>query len=96
MRGFLESILDDALQEKEEEGFVAGIEWVQQEIPISSLRELVLGYVIGALEAICYAVATVRKRLSKKEEKEAEETIRTMIKRRLPEIMEIIESELGR
>lgn len=90
MRGYIESAIDELIEETQ---IIPSIDWVQQEIPISSFRDVVTGYAIGTLETM--AVACIRIRTGKLSEEE-KTTIRGMLKRRLPEIMQKIERELGK
>ena len=92
-RGFIESTVDEILGEE----VVPEIEWIREEIPISSFRDILLGYLIGLLSATSTLFAYLRpKRISREKEEKIDETIRTMIKRRLPEIVEKINKELNR
>ena len=91
-RGMIESELDDLIKDVRET--VSTVDWVRQEIPLSSFRDLVLGYVIGSLETFAIAI----RKIVSKEGGSAEDymTIKTMLKRRLPELIGEIERELGR
>ena len=89
-RGYLESVMDEIIQEE----VFPSVEWVQQEMPISSVRDLTLGYVIGLLETL--AIVSVRIRTRAVLSKEDNRIIKTMLKRRLPEIIEKIERERNR
>ena len=90
MRGIIESKLDFILKGN----IVEDVEWFQQEMPISSLGDLALGCVFGALNAYSIGILSfmTNKSVSKKDAKEIE----TMVKRRLPEISEKISKELNR
>jgi len=88
-RGYIESRLDQYLQTET----VVDVEWVQNEIPISSLRDLALGHVIALM--IAFAINSLMFRTQEKPSKEDLEAIRMMVKRRLPELAENIERELG-
>ena len=80
------------------EEIVGDVGWVPEEIPISSLAELALGYTIGMLRAGAWAVVQLAspRGLSEAREEQEEKVIRAMIKRRLPEIMKKINKELNR
>lgn len=93
-RGFIESIMDETLQGEA----LVDIDWVEEEVPISSLRDLALGHVIGVLDSIGWAAITFfpPHELSAAEKKEGQEIIRALVRRRLPEIIEKIERELHR
>jgi hypothetical protein len=94
VRGFLEQAFDEFLGA---EDIVSEIRWVQDEIPVSSLAEVALGFVIGALIGISEIVNVVKKaKRTKKEEDADSREIKLMIKRRPPEILQEINKELGR
>ena len=88
-RGYLESAIDELIQQTE---IIPSIQWVQQELPISSLRDLVLGYAIGSLETLLRGVVKLSRGGCSEEDLR---TIDGMLKRRLPEIVEKIERELN-
>ena len=90
-RGFLESVMDELIQEMP---ITPSIKWVRQEMPISSLGDLMLGYAIGSLETL--AIVSIRVRMRNVLSEENGKTIIEMLKRRLPEIIGKIERELGR
>ena len=91
MRSYIESKMDEVL---EKSASLPSIEWVQEEVPISSLRDLALGNDIGMLTAL--AVTTIRVEMHRGFSPEDYNTIRGMVKRRLPKIVEKIERELHR
>jgi hypothetical protein len=90
-RGYIESKMDELLQKS---ASLPSIEWVKDEVSISSLRDLALGNDIGHLTAL--ATTTIRLATGHRFSMEDYKTIREMVKRRLPEIVEKIERELGR
>ena len=91
-RGYIESRLDRFANLE----MVTAIKWVQGELPISSLRDLAIGYFIGGAEAIAYILATMGTRRTKDDvSDEDSDAIITMIKRRLPEIVEKVNRELN-
>jgi len=90
VRGIIESKLDFLLKGD----IVEDVEWFQQEMPISSLGDLALGYVFGMLSA--YSIGILGFLTNKSVSKKDAEEIETMVKRRLPEIMEKINRELNR
>jgi hypothetical protein len=47
-RGDVELMIDSAI--RREGSFSDNIRWVQQEIPVSSLNDLAIGYTIGVIE----------------------------------------------
>lgn len=89
-RGAIETAWDTYLKAE----IIPEINWVEKEIPISSLKELMLGYVLGQMEAL--AIEAIRLLTRKMSSKEDDYAVESMLKRRLPEIMEKIERELGR
>ena len=89
-RGFIESYWDKVLRTAS----LPSIGWVREEVPISSLRDLALGHDLGMLAA--FAVSTLSMFTPRGCSEEDFRAIREMLKRRLPEIVEKIERELGR
>lgn len=73
---------------------VSGIRWVESEIPISSMRDLTLGYVIGSLKSLATASVTFSEGKICSEEDDNE--INSILRRRLPEFVSIIERDLHR
>lgn len=52
-RGFIEKMIDDMV----EKGDLVGVlGWIEEETPISSFRDLALGYMIGGVMAIAPGV----------------------------------------
>ena len=89
-RSYIESKMDMVLEKSPSLPYV---EWVQKEVPISSLRDLALGCDIGMLTS--HAIVTVRFETGRCSLEDLS-TIREMVKRRLPKIVEKIERELHR
>lgn len=89
-RGYIESVMDDILKED----VLKDIEWTEKEIPISSMKDLVIGYLCGILDAFAVLTASTRARKGVTENDMNE--IRGMVKRRLPEIVQKVERELHR
>lgn len=90
-RGFIERSLDEVLAE----GVISGsVNWIQGEIPIKSLRDVALGYIIGSVERFANTVIMLTEKTEVTLEDQDE--IRGIMKRRIPEIMQKILSELGR
>ena len=89
-RGVIEKMMDESFRNE----ILPDIEWLRNELPVSSLRDLALGHVVGHTQAISSALVGTRQG-GKFTPKDIEE-IKAMIKRRLPEVMEKIERELGR
>ena len=77
-----------------EPNYTSSVEWIEQEMPISSLRDFILGYVISGFRAL--ATGAVMALTGQAVSDEDTDVIRTMLKRRLPEIVEKIERELRR
>lgn len=55
-RGFIESVIDDAVKAE----IVQDVQWVRDEIPISSMRDLALGYFVGMAESFSSGVAILK------------------------------------
>jgi hypothetical protein len=91
IRGSIESMLDDMIREPT---IIPDIRWVEESIPVSSIGEVALGYAIGSLEATAIAMARLLG-AKKGESKEYIKTINAIIRRRLPELAEKINRELG-
>jgi hypothetical protein len=89
-RGYIEGVLDGFLQTK----MVTDIEWIQNEIPISSLRDLAVGHAVTLMTA--FAINIIMLKTREKPSKDDQEAIRIMVKRRLPELVGNIERDLGR
>ena len=88
-RGYIESVIDEIMEHE----LLSSVDWVADEIPISSLRDLLLGYAIGSLDAALIGIVSQRTR--SKVSDEDMEAIMTILKRRLPEIIEKINIELN-
>ena len=102
-RGSIESLLDHAL--KEEEEILPEVEWVRQEIPLSSFRDFTVGYILGTLKVLAEippSLPSIVKLRSfswtahKERDQKIDALINKILRRRLPEIVEKIERELGR
>ncbi len=96
VRGFLEQIFDDFLVDLDVA--IEDISWIEEQMPLTSKRDLVVGFSVGSMGALAFTLTEVskRKKLSEAEEKEEEAEIWMMIKRRLPEILESVERELNK
>lgn len=92
VRGYIEKQIDNAMREE----VFQYVEWVQNEIPISSLRDSMIGYLVGALQVLAESSALFVMRRRGRTTEEEDREIRLIIKRRLPEIVEKIERELNR
>ncbi|MBZ9572390.1 hypothetical protein KJA15_03605 [Patescibacteria group bacterium] len=68
--------------------------WVEKQTPITSIRDIVLGYVIGEAFARSDALVILTERKDPTEKDIVD--ILGMIKRRLPDIIKNIETELNR
>ena len=89
MRGYIESEIDRMVQEE----IVGDVEWVQEETPISSLRDLALGYMIGLLRGLISMIGAAK---TTEDYEEVERIAHSIVKRRLPDIIKRIEKELNR
>ena len=95
-RGFMEKELDEAMKIN----LTDTIRWIFDVLPISSPEEFVLGYYLGYLTRWAYDAIRIRKinmrrKVTDVTVKDAIE-IRDMLRRRLQDIMEKINRELGR
>jgi len=88
-RGYLESVVDEDLRCN----LSKDILWIKDKIPIQSFRDLVLGYTIGMFNAI--SLTAIRQKSRQMPTAEDLELIDSILKRRLPEILEKINRELG-
>ena len=94
-RGAIETFLDSILQIKDP---LKGIKWVEENIPTKSIDDLALGYVIGKMETAATTVFSIieQKQYSEIEMETEREQIRAMVRRRLPEILVHVQSELNK
>ena len=91
-RGYLEKVLDDYLNEIE---IISELDWIRQEVPISSLKDVALGFTLGSLEMLSESVCILKKpKTTPKDDEKDEKEILEMIKRRIPEIVRKINKEL--
>lgn len=88
-RGFIEKAIDEAF----EANITDGMRWVQDVLPIKSVADLALGYVIGTAEKFASSIVVMATSTEPTEEDYTE--IRNMLERRLPEIVERINRELN-
>lgn len=89
VRGFIEKAMDKMMQYE----FINTVKWVEQEVPIKSLKDLTLGYIIGGAITLASTLSAIGEWRTMTDEDKIE--IYAMVKRRLPEIMEKITRELG-
>lgn len=86
-RGFIEKTIDDITKID----FVEeGLSWILEDVPIYSVKDLALGWAVGAIHT--FALTEIGRTIRDEEENE----IRNMIRRRLPEILDKINRELNR
>ena len=92
-REFVERNLDRILQQE----VVPLFAWIGHETTISSLRDMGIGFVVGVMQSLAEVSCLVgrKKEFTEREETEEDKEIRALIKRRLPEIVEKIDLELG-
>jgi len=89
-RGYLESALDKILAGE----LLPAVQWLEEDMPVKSMKDLCIGYIVGAILGIAHiAILFGEGRFSSAEE---DVEVRAMIKRRLPEIGTKIEEELNR
>jgi len=91
IRGFLEKGIDRLMKD---EWNLDKIKWIPETIPIKSLNEVALGIVLG--KTLRFAREVILTISEAEPTVEDEREIRGMLKRRIPEIMERITSELSR
>ena len=89
MRGYIEETIDEII---EKEAIFTNIEWIRQEIPVASFRDLALGYIIGGIVSTAVLMISIGERRPISDEEKHE--IRAMLKGRLSEILERINKEL--
>jgi hypothetical protein len=89
-RGAIETALDKIFGEE----ILPYVQWVKGEVPIKSLRDVALGYVIGTAAGIAFGfIAIAEQRPITDEDRDDTETI---IRRRLPEVIKKVEVELNK
>ena len=88
-RGIIESQIDTMLNNQ----IIPEIAWIQNEMPVSSLKDFAIGYVMGAIKAAAISFAAMRAKPTDTLA-EAENAIMKIIRRRLPEIVERVNKEL--
>ncbi|UCE44470.1 MAG: hypothetical protein JSV57_03060 [Candidatus Bathyarchaeota archaeon] len=87
VRGMIESEFDSLMKSN----ILDSIKWLTQEVPHSSTRDIALGYVVGAMATYGMALHGIALKQSIKADE-----LRSVIRRRLPEIREKINRELHR
>jgi hypothetical protein len=90
LRGMIEKNIDDMMADLQ---VTKDVEWIHSEMPVLSLKDFLIGYMVGALKAISVIYST---RIKKPGDSfaETEKEIMKIIKRRLPEIVEKANREL--
>ena len=89
-RGAIESALDKIFGEE----IVSYVQWVKGEVPLKSMRDLALGYVIGTAMGLAVGFIVIAEQ---RPIVDADRTdIETIIRRRLPEIIKKVEIELNK
>jgi hypothetical protein len=89
-RGAIESALDKIFGEE----IVPYVQWVKGEVPLKSLRDVALGYVIGTAMGLAVGFIVIAEQRPIVDEDRTD--IETIIRRRLPEIIKKVEIELNR
>ena len=89
-RGTIENALDKVFGEE----VVPHVRWVDGEVPLKSLRDVALGYVIGTAMglAISFIVVAEQRPIADLDRRDIE----AIIRRRLPEVLRKIETELNK
>ena len=89
-RGAIESALDKIFGEE----VVSYVQWVEGEVPLKSLRDIALGYVIGTAMGLAVGFIVIAEQRPIVDEDRTD--IETIIRRRLPEIIKKVEVELNK
>jgi hypothetical protein len=89
-RGAIESALDKIFGEE----IVSYVQWVKGEVPLKSMRDVALGYVIGTAMGLAVGFIVVAEQRPIVDEDRTD--IDTIIRRRLPEIIKKVEIELNK
>lgn len=93
-RGLIEKAIDMLLDRE----ICKYVKWVEKEIPVSSVRDLMLGYAIGYLDTAATSVWVSchgKKKVSAEVGNQVDKEIELIMKRRLPEILRKINRDLG-
>ena len=92
-RGYIEQSIDYILAGE----VLRDVEWIRHEIPISSMPDLLIGFIVGSIDTFASGICVMAKRpYTKKQKEKDDKEIEALVKRRLPEIVEKIERELHR
>lgn len=95
-RGYIEMSIDEMIEdEKFIKDLMDDVAFFKEDIPITSLKDLALGYTFGVFLSFSAAILQIREGSSGKVKADEKET-RTMIRRRLPEILKALECELNK
>ncbi|UCC28165.1 MAG: hypothetical protein JSW29_01580 [Candidatus Bathyarchaeota archaeon] len=86
----IEEMLDSIIKSDK----VDRIKWINREFPVRSMRDLVLGHLIGELTTRTLFLLNLSEKRDFTDQDEKDTS--SMIKRRLPELVEKIEKELNR
>jgi len=89
-RGLIEAALDRLMSYE----LLSATRWLEQEMPVKSIKDLCLGYIVGSVRTFAYMVILISEQRVFADEDERE--VIGIIRRRLPEIRAKIEMEIGK
>jgi hypothetical protein len=72
------------------------IGWLLRDIPVSSIKDFMMGYSVGMLTSYALTACVLSKRRYGSGREEDAMEVEEMLRRRLPEIAEKVERELNR
>jgi len=90
IRGALEQAIDNLL----EKDIIVNVQWIGEEIAVKSISDVAIGYVDGIIAAVAASVFTALK--DRRPTDEDAKEVRSIVRRRLPEIIRKIHRELNR
>ena len=88
-RGGIEKAIDGLMGTK----ITYDIGWIEKEFPVKSMKDVALGYAVGAIMAMAVEEIAIRENRSSTDEDFNE--VKTIIRRRLPELLDKINRELN-
>jgi hypothetical protein len=97
-RGLIEKGIDTMLQEaSQEDGLKQEVKWVEDEILIKSPRDLMIGWLLGWMQAFSQSICLLAKRrFTEKQEEEDNQEILTILRQKLSEVERTVTIELNR
>lgn len=95
-RGYIEKSIDEMIgDEKFMKELMNDVTFFKEDVPITSLKDLALGYTFGIFLSFSASILQIREGNQGKVKADETEVL-AMIRRRLPEILEAIECELNK